>query len=104
MPTITRAIDDIISIAEICYRVHRTRGQVFIWRGLPGFPEPLKTKYGHIGYSWSAVVAWMAANQHWMQRRAGDPDIDVLVASDQASSPGTVAEFAPNAKVGVTEL
>lgn len=100
MSAVADTDDDVIGIDEIGYRVHRTRGQLNIWRGLPGFPEPRKTKYGHIGYSWRAVVSWMIANRRWIRHRAGDPSLDELVASVKTSVLSLSSEA--DASVGFT--
>lgn len=87
MAAVADIVDDVIGIDEICYRAHRTRGQLAIWRGQPDFPEPQKTKYGLIGYSWREVVNWMVGNQHWIRHRAHHPSLDELVASVKTSPP-----------------
>lgn len=87
MAAVADIVDDVIGIDEICYRAHRTRGQLAIWREQPDFPEPQKTKYGLIGYSWREVVNWMVGNQHWIRHRAHHPSLDELVASVKTSPP-----------------
>lgn len=74
---------DIMGISEICYVLHVSRSQLFIWRRLPGFPDQQQTRHGHIGYSWRSVVTWMLANRHSIRWRAGRPALDVLAASIQ---------------------
>lgn len=74
---------DIMGISEICYVLHVSRSQLFIWRRLPSFPDQQQTRHGHIGYSWRSVVTWMLANRHSIRWRAGRPALDVLAASIQ---------------------
>lgn len=73
--------DNIVGISEICYRLHCSRSQFFVWRQDPGFPPVKKTKYGLKGYFWPDVVRSLIGNRHRLRHCAGRPDFDELAAS-----------------------
>jgi len=81
LPEISK--DNIVGIDEICYRLHCSRSQFFVWRRDPSFPPVQKTRHGLKGYDWPSVVQWVVDNRQRLRRCAGRPNFDGLAASLQ---------------------